>query len=543
MVRTIPEPYLPVGALEAAVLAAAGLLAAWTAARARGGRPIRLAPSLLLPLFLLVSPPAGAILFAVLAATGLGHGLVGPSGPGGRSLLAVAGAGVAVQAAALGLPPGLARTPWGLFLALGLLHLVAFAAAHLLAALVGLVRRGEGLPALRHASTRALLEASNLPLAWLLVETARAERTPELLVAALAVLASAALAARHAVSSRTAEEADRALANRSAELAVLQSLAREILTSVDPDRLFRIVERECRKILPCDFFFLATVDRESGDLRALFRGGTDAAPRMANLPADDGLAVWVVRERRPIRIDDFQDPERPIPFRPRIADPAIRSALAVPLLVDDRAVGVLSVQSRDVAAFDDHGLELLQTIGHQTAVAIENARHFELATTDSLTGLLARDMFFARLEEEYQRAQRYRLGFALLMVDIDRFKEINDRHGHPAGDRYLRAFGAAIRRVLRAADVASRYGGDEFCLLLPETDLASAHQIAERLRRSLAALQIESGALVLHSTVSIGIAAYPEHDGGDVRTLLLRADQALYRAKRDGRDRVVPFAA
>jgi diguanylate cyclase (GGDEF)-like protein len=496
-----------------------------------------------LPVFLLVPPPAGAILFTALAATGLGHGLVGPSGPGRRSLLAVAGAGVVAQTVAIGLPPSLATEPWGLAAALALLHLVVQAAAYLLAALVGTVLRGEGLAAFRPSRTRALLEASNVPLAWLLVETAREGRLPELLVAALAVVASAALAARHADSRATAAEAERTLASRSAELAVLQSLAREILTSVDTDRLFRIVERECRKILPCDFFFLATVDRETGDLRAHFRGEADTPARMANLPADDGLAVWVVRERRPVRIDDFQDPEAPIPFRPRIADPAIRSALAVPLLVDDRAVGVLSVQSRDAAAFDEHQLELLQTIGHQAAVAIENARHFELATTDSLTGLLARDTFFARLEEEYQRAQRYRLGFAVLMVDIDRFKEINDRHGHPAGDRYLRAFGGAIRRVLRAADVASRYGGDEFCLLLPETDLASAHQIAERLRRSLAALQIESGALVLHSTVSIGIAAYPEHDGGDVRTLLLRADQALYRAKRDGRDRVVPFAA
>ncbi len=543
MDRTISEPYLPVGAFEAAVLAAGGLLAAWAAARAQGGRPVRLGHALLLPIFLLVPPPAGAILFGVLAATGLGHGLVGPNGPGRRTVLAVAGAGVAAQAVALGLPPGLTRTGWGLVLAVALLHLVASVSAHFLAALVGMIRRGEKGSASRRPSRRALLEAANVPLAWLLVETAREDETAELLVATLAVLAAAALAARHAVASRTAEDADRALANRSAELAVLQSLAREILPSVDPDRLFRIVERECRKIFPCDFFFLATVDRDTGDLRALFRGGTDTSPRMANLPPDDGLAAWVVRERRPIRIDDFQDPEHAIPFRPRIADPAIRSALAVPLLVDDRTVGVLSVQSRDVAAFDDHGLELLQTIGHQAAVAIESARHFELATTDSLTGLLARDTFFARVEEEYQRAQRYRLGFALLMVDIDRFKEINDRHGHPAGDRYLRAFGAAIRRVLRAADLASRYGGDEFCLLLPETDLASAHQIAERLRRSLAALQIESGALILHSTVSIGIAAYPEHDGGDIRTLLLRADQALYRAKRDGRDRVVPFAA
>jgi diguanylate cyclase (GGDEF)-like protein len=174
---------------------------------------------------------------------------------------------------------------------------------------------------------------------------------------------------------------------------------------------------------------------------------------------------------------------------------------------------------------------------------MENARHHEMATIDSLTRLFLRDYFFRRLEEEYERARRYRGSFALLMMDLDTFKEINDDHGHLAGDRYLRALGAVVRDRLRAADLACRYGGDEFCLLLPETDAAGALAFGERVRAAVSDLVVEGEGFRLRTTISVGVAFFPEHDTGDLRDLLLRADQALYQAKRAGRNRVVPFAA
>jgi diguanylate cyclase (GGDEF)-like protein len=129
------------------------------------------------------------------------------------------------------------------------------------------------------------------------------------------------------------------------------------------------------------------------------------------------------------------------------------------------------------------------------------------------------------------------------MLDLDAFKEINDRHGHLAGDRYLRALGPALRASLRLADIACRYGGDEFCILLPETDGAGARVIAERIRSSVADLVADAEGTPVRTTASIGLAVHPLHDGGDLKTLLRAADQALYRAKRQGRDRVVPWAA
>jgi diguanylate cyclase (GGDEF)-like protein len=128
------------------------------------------------------------------------------------------------------------------------------------------------------------------------------------------------------------------------------------------------------------------------------------------------------------------------------------------------------------------------------------------------------------------------------MLDLDGFREINDRHGFHAGDRYLRAVGRAVAAQLRRADLGCRYGGDEFAVLLPETAAPGARVIAERMRGAIAALVVAVDGAALRGTVSIGVAAYPEHEAGESRLLVLRADHALYQAKRGGRDRVVPFS-
>jgi diguanylate cyclase (GGDEF)-like protein len=155
-----------------------------------------------------------------------------------------------------------------------------------------------------------------------------------------------------------------------------------------------------------------------------------------------------------------------------------------------------------------------------------DAHHYTLATIDSLTGLHLRDYFFRRFEEEYTRVRRYAGAFSILMLDLDGFKEINDRHGHLAGDRYLRALGAAIRARMRGADLACRYGGDEFCILLPETDLAGARPIAERLRQALARLVVDVEEASLRTTVD-RIASYPEHDTGEIRASPARGSGPL----------------
>ncbi len=168
----------------------------------------------------------------------------------------------------------------------------------------------------------------------------------------------------------------------------------------------------------------------------------------------------------------------------------------------------------------------------------------EMAITDGLTGLFNRRYMETHLAGLVEQASARSKPIAVLILDIDYFKSINDGHGHDAGDDVLREFSLRIRKCIRNIDLACRYGGEEFVVVMPETDLAVAAMVAERLRRRIAGepFAIQQGAASLEVTISIGIAAL---GGGEdnAAAILKRADQALYRAKRDGRNRVVPDAA
>lgn len=160
-----------------------------------------------------------------------------------------------------------------------------------------------------------------------------------------------------------------------------------------------------------------------------------------------------------------------------------------------------------------------------------------LATTDPLTGLNNRRSFEELAEREFKRAKRYGNPLAALMLDIDWFKQVNDTHGHAAGDEVLKAVARVITDTLRETDLAGRMGGEEFAALLPETDARGAHEVAERLRHTLAETGATTGGTQLHVTASIGLAQRNEADK-DLAGLLKRADEALYRAKQSGRNRV-----
>ena len=329
---------------------------------------------------------------------------------------------------------------------------------------------------------------------------------------------------------------------RETELRVVHAAARELLTSVDPARVVAAAEREVRRLLEVDRFRMLAVEADPGSLHELrsFVPGRPGEPLGAD---EETLLRKIALEKCPVLLHDRL--EDPVLGRLDVhADhEPLRSLLAVPLFVDDRILGVLAVAARRVGAYTPAHLELLTTLAQHAASALENARHHEAATVDSLTGLFLRDYFFRRLQEEFHRSARYGGSFALLMLDLDEFKQINDRHGHLAGDRYLRALGPALRGSLRLADLACRYGGDEFCILLPETDGAGARTIAERIRVAVSQLVVDAEGTPVRTTASIGLAVHPLHDAGDLKTLLRAADQALYRAKRLGRDRVVPWAA
>ncbi|MCL2345928.1 MAG: diguanylate cyclase [Desulfobulbus sp.] len=166
----------------------------------------------------------------------------------------------------------------------------------------------------------------------------------------------------------------------------------------------------------------------------------------------------------------------------------------------------------------------------------------EQAVRDSLTGLYNRRYLDGILEREVSRARREGSPLSLVMLDIDHFKPVNDTYGHPAGDEVLRLLAATLQADIRTEDTACRYGGEEFLILLPNMPLAAAVERAEGWRRAVAALTVDYGGLAIHFTISLGVAAYPEH-GQTPGDLIRCADQALYRAKAAGRNRTLVYAA
>lgn len=166
-------------------------------------------------------------------------------------------------------------------------------------------------------------------------------------------------------------------------------------------------------------------------------------------------------------------------------------------------------------------------------------RLMELATTDSLTGLHNRRYFMDTATQEFERARRYQMPLSLLMIDADRFKSINDRFGHHIGDEVLKALAMIGRRQLREIDLLARLGGEEFAILLPQTDFADAWVVAERLRQTIAEHTVDTKQGLLNFTISLGLSSL-DPVTADLDDLLRQADVALYQAKQNGRNRVEP---
>jgi diguanylate cyclase (GGDEF)-like protein len=227
----------------------------------------------------------------------------------------------------------------------------------------------------------------------------------------------------------------------------------------------------------------------------------------------------------------------------------LKSVALVPLPRKDRAIGALCFGSRDPTRFTrHHGTDFLAHLGAVAAVCIENAvnraRLLRAGITDFLTGWHNRRYLQQRLKEELARAQRRGGTIACLMIDIDRFKSINDGYGHLAGDNALKEIAQRIEAQIRSMDTAARFGGDELAILLPEASAAEAAKLGERIREVIAAVPFALTAKIERSlTVSVGVAALaPGRHETDLKAvadrLLADADAALYRAKALGRNRV-----
>jgi len=372
-----------------------------------------------------------------------------------------------------------------------------------------------------------------------------------------------------------------------AELSFLSSLANQAALAINSARLYQSIEvarrRLDRSLHQLSMLFDVTralsavsdltgllrlileraidaVDAEKGSLMLMNEAGEELEVRVVfGLPdkeierkinegeltcrtfkPGEGVAGTVLQTGKPHRVDNTEDEGS---FTDRETS-HVRSILCVPLTVEDDTLGVINITNRKgTEPFRDEDEEILGALADQAAVAIARARLYEAAITDGLTGLYIRRFVMHRLREEVRRTRRYGNQLSVVMCDIDHFKQVNDNHGHPAGDAVLVRVADVLRAGLRTeVDVAGRYGGEEFLLLLPQTTARAAVVAAERLRKSTEQLRVDVGDdEPLQVTMSFGIAELDIESGEGPAELIARADAALYASKEAGRNRVTAF--
>ncbi len=280
------------------------------------------------------------------------------------------------------------------------------------------------------------------------------------------------------------------------------------------------------------------------------KGMTSSLAKTMSIAYGEGIAGQVAKSGFPMLVNDIErDTRVATKNRPRFKT---KSFISLPLEANDRLIGVLNLADKENGInFTEADLNLIQTFtGHallmiDRAATLEKAGKFEqLAITDPLTGLYNRRFLEDRLQEEFSRGERQQQSFCIILADLDSFKIYNDLCGHLAGDNALRKTADILRRSAREMDVVTRYGGEEFCLILPGTGKKESVFVGERIRRAIEAESVpgESHMPLGRLTISIGIATFPA-DGVTSNELIHAADLALYSAKQSGRNRLALYEA
>jgi diguanylate cyclase (GGDEF)-like protein len=262
----------------------------------------------------------------------------------------------------------------------------------------------------------------------------------------------------------------------------------------------------------------------------------------------------VVNTRRALSIDDMTNHPLMHDVRDLITALEGMSLLVVPIVFNEEVLGTLFLRARRLKqGFVRKEIDFCQIVANASYNAIKNAKLFEelskekerlkeMAITDQLTSLYNHNFFYLRLDEEFDRSQRYETPISLIMMDIDNFKQINDKRGHRTGDAVLKEIARIIKGTVRKTDIVARYGGEEFVVILPHTRLQGAAEEAERIRRVIEKCS-SAGIIGEVITVSLGVASYPFKGITNSGDLVNRADKALYEAKQAGKNCVRPVPA
>lgn len=328
------------------------------------------------------------------------------------------------------------------------------------------------------------------------------------------------------------------------QLAAFNQIAKALTSSLELRVVLELVMQKVSELLRPRNWSLLLLDEASGKLRFELAVGAGAEKlKDIRLEPGEGIAGAVFADARPRKVDDVRtDPLFAGRFDALSAFHT-RSILAVPLIARGRPLGVIElVNGPDDPVFSDQDVDAVSAIAEFAAIAIDNARNFqriqELTLIDEHTGLYNARHLRELLEREVARSQRFGHPLSLIFLDLDHFKAVNDTYGHLAGSALLKEVGELLRGCIRHVDSAFRFGGDEFAVLLIETDSAGAQHTALRVRDVIRQHRfLGARGLELRLSASVGVATYPDQ-APDAAGLLHAADGAMYRVKASGRDAV-----
>jgi two-component system, cell cycle response regulator len=363
----------------------------------------------------------------------------------------------------------------------------------------------------------------------------------------------------------------------SSDIAVVEDAAAYILRGIENERMFTSIEKtkfelgrffeasrrlngvltpsdvhgvalECiASIVEYDFAAITVFDDEEAahEIVAVDHAGVFAADVDdwigSRFEVNQGLVSMVVKNRHYLPYGGQVREATPVVFTDQERLEDVESMLVLPLIAHDEPIGTMVICHRQPGQFSAERREMLEVVGNQVAISLQNARLYarmeQMATTDGLTGLANHRSFQSKLEETIARHRRTEEPFAVILTDIDHFKAVNDTHGHPVGDEVLRQVSRVFEDSLREVDTPCRYGGEEFAIILEDTDRATALLIADRVRTGVAALEFQSDKGAFQCTISMGVAIWP-HDETQKQPLIDLTDQALYYSKEHGRDQV-----